>query len=135
MPVDQALIDKVYGEMKCEVCQNEPVCGVASIPFIPMSVAYGAKCLAANAHPWWALVANQAAIGDPLETTHPVWQAMVRDTCRHLGKTVEQFKADVAVAERDMEGTWDGVVKYDYATRQFVRYLDRNGEHKKPVTQ
>ena len=101
MSIDQELLNKLYGEIKCEVCGNEPMKGVASIPFIPMSVAYGAQCLAANAHPWWALVANQACIGDELETTHPEWQRMVHDTCAHLGKTIEQFKADVA--EQDTE--------------------------------
>lgn len=99
--VDQALIDKVYGEQKCDVCGNAGIKGVASIPFVPMSVAYCEGCLRANAHPWWALVANQASIGDPLETTHPEWQQMVRDTCAHLGKTIDQFNADVAEALRD----------------------------------
>jgi len=33
----------------------------------------------------------------------------------------------------DMNGDWDGVTKYHNKTRQFVRYLDRNGEHWEPI--
>lgn len=33
----------------------------------------------------------------------------------------------------DWDGDWDGVVKFDYGTKQFVRYVDRNGEHWTPI--
>ena len=94
--MDDKLLDELYGTMKCDTCGKSPIRGVAAIPFIPMSVAYCQECLSANAHPWWALVANQACIRDPLEDSHPEWQQMVADTCAHLGKTREQFDADVA---------------------------------------
>jgi hypothetical protein len=50
-------------EWKCAVCQNELAVGVACIPGIPMSVAYGRTCLEAGAHPSWALRANVACCG------------------------------------------------------------------------
>lgn len=31
----------------------------------------------------------------------------------------------------DFNGDWDGVVKFDRNTKEFYRYLDRNGDHKK----
>lgn len=48
----------------CDVCDNEPMKGVASIPGMPVSVAYGENCLRANAHPWWALVGAGRQHGD-----------------------------------------------------------------------
>jgi hypothetical protein len=79
----------------CEVCEDEPAVGVASIPMMPVSVAYGRMCLGANAHPWWALVANTAMCGGLIETNE-AWQRMVYATCAHLGRTIEAFNAAVA---------------------------------------
>lgn len=69
--------------------------GVASIPGMPISVAYGRNCLAANAHPWWALVGNAAMIGG-LDQAADWFRAMVEATCRHLGKTLADFNREVA---------------------------------------
>jgi hypothetical protein len=87
--------------VKCETCQHNNAIGVASVPGIPYSAAYCDDCLRANAHPWWLLVANQCAIGEPFESAAPWWQQMVRDTCNHLGYTVEQFKDEVRQALAD----------------------------------
>jgi hypothetical protein len=38
------------------------------------------------------------------------------------------MKHRVKVLEWDMEGGWDGVVRY--IKGHFYRYIDRNGEHK-----
>ncbi|MCV7174791.1 hypothetical protein [Mycolicibacterium sphagni] len=35
--------------------------------------------------------------------------------------------------ELDMQGDWDGLVRYHRGEGRFVRYLDRNGEHWEPV--
>lgn len=35
--------------------------------------------------------------------------------------------------ERDMNGDWDGVVKFSNKTGQLIRFSDRNGEHWEPV--
>lgn len=85
-------------ELTCDVCSAEPAVGVACVPFVPMSVAYGRRCLDANAHPWDVLVANQACLGTTsldADAVHPAWRSMVLDTLKHLGKTKEQFDADV----------------------------------------
>ncbi|PWK81694.1 hypothetical protein C8D88_116105 [Lentzea atacamensis] len=87
----------------CDVCGNEPMLGVASIPGMPISVAYGRECLKANAHPWWALVGNTALLGG-LDQAADWWQDMVRDTCRRLGKTLVEFNREVAEEIRSNAG-------------------------------
>lgn len=37
----------------CEVCGAEPMVGVAAVPGVPMSVAYGRNCLQHGATPLW----------------------------------------------------------------------------------
>ncbi len=79
---------------QCEVCNNEPVVGVYCVPSVPYSAAYGRACLEANAHPWHILVANTACIGG-LKNAHVFWKDMVKDTCTHLGKSMEEFEKNV----------------------------------------
>ena len=88
--------------MKCNVCNNEESVGVACVPGVPMSVSYGRKCLEANAHPWGVLVANTACIGNYDECAE-WWQQMILDTCKHLIRTLDEFKKDVeqALVEED----------------------------------
>jgi len=78
----------------CEVCNKNVSVGVACVPAVPISCAYCKECLEANAHPWWVLVANTACCGG-LSYTADWWKLMVEDTCKHLGKTLEQFEEDV----------------------------------------
>lgn len=87
--------------VKCETCQKNNAIGVAAVPGIPYSAAYCDTCLHANAHPWWVLIANQCAIDLPLGLTAQWWQQMVHDTCEHLGRTLEEFKAEVLEASID----------------------------------
>jgi hypothetical protein len=87
--------------VKCETCERNNAIGVASVPGIPYSAAYCDECIKANAHPWWLLVANQCAIGEPLGDTAPWWQEIVLGTCEHLGRTVEEFKNEVAQTIED----------------------------------
>lgn len=82
---------------QCSVCNDEPSIGVACVPGVAFSTSYGRKCLAANAHPWEILVANTAMMGG-WHTTANWWRKMVQDTCAHLGKTFEEFEADVTAA-------------------------------------
>lgn len=86
----------------CDVCNNEPAVGVACVPGMPVSVAYGAACLAANAHPYGLLVANTALIGNYADSTE-WWQEMIDATLAHLGKPREQFDADVAESSAEFE--------------------------------
>lgn len=87
----------------CDVCGNEPSVGVAAIPGMPVSVAYGKSCLRANAHPWDLLVANTAMCGGFAQTAE-WWQEMVLSTCNHLGRPLSEFEADVRteIAEEDL---------------------------------
>lgn len=78
----------------CSVCNDEPSVGVACVPGVPYSTSYGAKCLAANAHPWDILVGNTAALGG-LDEAADWWKDMVYNTCTHLGKSIIEFEEDV----------------------------------------
>ena len=88
-------------ELTCDVC-GKPAIGVACIPGVPMSVAYCRECLEANAHPWWALVANTICING-LENADDGWKGMVYDTCKRLHKTLEEFNKEVARGIKEME--------------------------------
>lgn len=78
----------------CQVCEKNEAVGAAAVPCVPMSVAYCKECLEANAHPWWVLVANTVCING-LENAHDAWKKMVTDTCKHLGRTLEEFNQEV----------------------------------------
>lgn len=82
--------------MKCEVCGAEAEGCVVCVPGVPLSCFYCFDCLNSNAHPWWALVSNTVCATGDLDTMCDEWIEMVEDTCKRLGRTIEEFKADVA---------------------------------------
>jgi hypothetical protein len=82
---------------QCDCCGDEPAVGVAAIPFIPMSISWGHKCLTAGIIPYWAAVANTACCGG-YDQTNEMWRELVADTLAYFDKTMEEFLADV---ERD----------------------------------
>ena len=90
----------------CEICKDEPAVGVVCVPSVPYSAAYGQKCLDANAHPWFILVANTACIGG-LDKAAEFWKEMVECTCKHLGKTIEEFNLAVAESVKTLDGYMD----------------------------
>lgn len=85
----------------CEVCNKAESIGVCCVPGVPYSAAYCRGCLEANAHPWFALVANTACC-DGFDKTNTEWQEMVKATCTHLGRTLDQFGQEVATAIVEM---------------------------------
>lgn len=88
--------------LTCDVCEAEPAVGVAAVPGVPMSMAYGRKCLDANAHPRFILVANTAQIGG-LEHAAEWWKKMVEDTIVHLNLDRDEFDKDVAEAIKEFD--------------------------------
>lgn len=88
--------------LTCDVCGQEPAVEVAAVPGVPISVSYGPKCLAANAHPYGVLVANTAMLGG-LFNTSGWWVQMVNDTLTHLGRTLADFDRDVHAFIRDLD--------------------------------
>jgi hypothetical protein len=82
-------------DLTCQVCGEEPAVGVVAMPGVPISFAYGRNCLSANAHPYDIVVANTADV-DGYDNSADWWKQIVDDTLAHLGKTREQFDADVA---------------------------------------
>ena len=51
----------------CEVCKREDAFGVAGVPGVPYSAAYGRECLKRNAHPYWLMRVNVIAGGGTKE--------------------------------------------------------------------
>lgn len=86
----------------CETCQANNAVAVRSVPGIPYSAAYCDACLRAGAHPWWLIVGNTADLGG-LDGAASWWCGVVTDTILHLGKTIDQFNADVAQVIADEE--------------------------------
>jgi hypothetical protein len=89
-------------ELTCEVCNERPAVGVASIPGMPMSIAWCRECLASGAIPWWAAIAETACIGG-LAHAADWWLDIVDATCRHLGRTRDELDAAVTAAINEME--------------------------------
>lgn len=83
----------------CETCKKNKSIGVACVPGVPYSAAYCQECLEANAHPWGVLVANTACLGG-WEEAADWWKDMVLATCKHLNKTLDEFKAAVEEDKR-----------------------------------
>src|SRR5579864_694785 len=88
--------------MLCDVCSKNEALGVCCVPGCPVSMAYCKECLQANAHPWGILVANTACCNGRQNMVE-AWNEMILATCKHLGKTIEQFDADVALGIKQME--------------------------------
>lgn len=86
----------------CQCCENEPAVGVASIPGVPMSIAWGRKCLDAMVVPYWVAVANTAQIGGWQEAAE-WWKQTVADTLAYFGKTMDEYLADVTADIAHME--------------------------------
>lgn len=85
----------------CEACNQRPGIGVAAVPGCPVSVSYCRECLDANAHPYWVLVANTACVGR-YDDCADWWREMVDDTLRYLGKSREDFDAEVKASVDQM---------------------------------
>lgn len=86
----------------CEVCGSDVECEVFCVPGVPMSCRYCNDCLEANAHPWGILVANTVCATGDLDTMCDEWIDMVEATCRRLGRTIEEFKKQVAIDKQLM---------------------------------
>lgn len=91
----------------CQCCDNEPAVGVASIPGVPMSIAWGRKCLDAQVVPYWVAVANSAMIGG-YDQAAEWWKETVEDTLAYFDKSMEQYLADVAADMAHMEAEESG---------------------------
>ena len=86
----------------CSVCEAEPAVGVACVPGVPFSASYGRRCLIAGAHPWGILVANTACLGG-WDRAADWWKEIVLTTCRHLDRSVEEFKKAVTSSIEELE--------------------------------
>lgn len=83
----------MYG--KCSVCGAEGKVFVCCSACGSMLNVYCADCLASGAEPWGDLVAYIALAGRYPDAINEEYRAIVRDTCRRLGKTEAEFAAAV----------------------------------------
>jgi hypothetical protein len=90
---------------KCNCCNEREAIGVASIPGIPMSVAWCLPCVQSGAIPYWAAVANTACISG-MENAAEWWKETVDVTLAWHNKTREEFDSDVAVELAREEEYW-----------------------------
>lgn len=92
------------GEKKhlCEVCGQNEIVGVACVPGVPYSAGYCAECAKANAHPWHILVGQVACAGG-MGFVHEGLIQMAECTCKHLDKTMDQFKEDVQASLKKLD--------------------------------
>jgi hypothetical protein len=60
------------GEMRCNVCEQEPAVGVAASPLGAISLAYGARCLQGNVEASYVLAGNIYTIG-PNPQDYAAW--------------------------------------------------------------
>jgi hypothetical protein len=86
----------------CECCKKNPSVGVASIPGIPMSIAWCTECLAAQVIPIWALSANTACAGG-LEQSADWWKELVERTLKYFNKSLEEFNSLVAEDQKTLD--------------------------------
>ena len=86
---------------KCAVCGKEGEVFVASSACGAMSNAYCAECLASGAEPWSDLVAYVSFAGHYPEQINEMYREIVRDTCKRLHRTEEEFARDVEKAIKE----------------------------------
>lgn len=84
----------------CECCNKEVAIGVASIPFIPVSIAWCRTCLAAGVIPVWAAVANTVLCGG-YDNCSEDWHGYVDRTINHFSIPREEFDREVLHGIRD----------------------------------
>jgi hypothetical protein len=85
----------------CACCNLEPAVAVVSVPGVPFSAAYGRICLEAHVHPWGILVINSGCGG--WQHAAGWWKELCRRTYEWWGKTEQEFLAEVAGVEKEME--------------------------------
>jgi hypothetical protein len=79
----------------CEVCHKRKSVGVASVPGVPMSVAYCRHCLLNDLQPMEVLIAHTACGGESLATSISWWRLLVIHNLLEQGCTLQWFNSQV----------------------------------------
>ena len=98
---------------KCAVCGRHTEVYVACSSIGAVSYAYCEDCLRAGVEPWSDLVFNCAICGPYPDSVNDWFRGIVRNTCRHLGKTEEEFRDDVTQAILDWDDHMELLEQYD----------------------
>lgn len=109
---------------KCAVCGKKTEVYVASSSIGAVTYAYCADCLRANVEPWEDLVYNCAVCGPYPESVNEWFRGIVRDTCKYLGKSEEEFKAAVDDEIRFEDGMQSECGFFEFQDTQDDRNID-----------
>lgn len=94
------------GEIRFHICgcceQEKPIVGVASVPGVPLSIAWCSDCLKSGAIPYDVAVANTACCGG-LDQCNEAWRAIVDATLHYFKKSLDEFTADVQADIKAMQ--------------------------------
>lgn len=100
-------VDMSYG--RCQCCRREPAIGVASIPGVPMSIAWCPTCLRAGVLPIDILAVTAAECGGDYEDMAEWWlDGYLAPSLHHFNVTLDQFDAMVQqnIADWKAAGLW-----------------------------
>jgi len=90
--------------MKCEVCGDTNVAGVASSCLQAVSYAFCQRCLKEGLEPWGSFVVTIQP-SDKLEEFTPEFRELLERNLKFHQKTWEQLQAE-------SKGFWDGYYEY-----------------------
>ena len=113
--------------MNCEVCGSPDVVGVASCGFGPISTAYCANCADKGLAPYRIMVAYISCAGEYPDDINEYYVNEVRRILKELGRTEEEFTADVHKANVEMYAEMERMEKEN-------PILMRNGYPATPVS-
>lgn len=91
----------------CDVCNENESIGVASSWLGAFSSAYCRRCATEGAEPYWAIIAT-ATMGrlGTFQDFVPAFQDTVMATLKILGKTIEEYWADVEKSIEEEAEFW-----------------------------
>ena len=96
---------------KCAVCGKTGEVFVASSSCGAMSNTYCPECLASGAEPWSDLVAYVSLAGSYPDHINEMYRDIVRDTCKRLHKTEEEFALAVRSAIDEMDADYEAYAR------------------------
>ena len=87
----------------CDICGKEADVIQQPSSMCPRTFSYCEDCMKAKAEPYEVMVSYIGASGRWPEDIKPTYQKKVRDILSYLGKTEEQFSADVQLLREELE--------------------------------
>ncbi len=93
----------------CEVCKQEPMVGVACVPGIPYSAAYGQKCLEMGADPWGIVRINIKCCDGPENVVPEYLEGMTFFEGGYM--SIKEALEKNPITPLELQEMWDGYEK------------------------